>query len=93
MMLVFIPRKQGGSGSIRDLASDHYDRVIKFRKDCLFAVVEAAHFGGYTTHRSAEAAISASIKSDCSHAIIDRDGFILEVNHRDQLVRTGGRVN
>lgn len=59
-----IPQKISGTGSIHDLASEHFDRVIRFAPGCRFAVVLAAYYGGkgYTTHRTMNAAIKQSSK-------------------------------
>ncbi len=75
-----IPQKMSGTGSIHDLASEHYDRDIKFPEGAIYAVVLADYYGGrgYTTHKTAGAAIKSSKSSnqhnDYSHAIIDIDG-------------------
>ncbi len=66
-----------GTGSIHDLASQHYDRELKFPAGTEYAVITASYYGGkgYTTHKTAQAAIIASRRmSDYSHAIIDSDG-------------------
>lgn len=84
-----IPQKMSCSGSIHDIASDLYDREIKFTKGCKFAVVLSSYYGGkgYTTHKTEEAAIRASrANNDYSHAIIDTYGSQYDVNY-DQLVR------
>jgi hypothetical protein len=72
-----IPRKMSGTGSIHDIASDMFDRRIVFAPGCKYAVVLSSYYGGkgYTTHKTAEAAISASRRHrDYSHRIIDIDG-------------------
>ena len=72
-----IQQKMSGTGSIHDIASDQYDREIRFGPDCQYAVVLASYYGGkgYTTHSSADAAIAASRRvRDYSHEIIDING-------------------
>lgn len=89
MTTLTIPKKMSGTGSIHDLASEHFDRDIKFGKDCKYAVVTASYYGGkgYTTHKTAEAAIKASrALGDYSHAILDADGNHYAV-HYGELVR------
>lgn len=84
-----IPQKMSGTGSIHDIASEHYDRDIVFQAGCIYAVVCASYYGGkgYTTHRSEGAAIRASRQlSDYSHAIIDADGNQY-ADYGDRLVR------
>ena len=76
-MIYTIPKKMSGSGSIHDAASDTQDRRIDFCNGGKFAVVLASYYGGkgYTTHRTAEAAASASKASKhYSHTIIDASG-------------------
>ena len=65
------------SQDIHNISSDLEDREIKFANDCQFAVVLASYYGGkgYTTHRTEEAAITASRRnSNYSHKIIDTKG-------------------
>lgn len=84
-----IPQKMSNSGSIHDIASDMFDRDIVFAPGCKFAVVLASYYGvnGYTTHKTAEAAISASRRnSEYSHRIIDADGNEYDA-HYDRLVK------
>ena len=72
-----IPKKMSGTGTIHDIASDQYDRDIIFGPGCKFAVVLAAYYGGrgYTTHRTAAAAIAADRRlKGYSRAIIDDSG-------------------
>ena len=91
MITYTIHQKMSNSGSIHDIASDMYDREIKFAKDCKYAVVLSSYDGGkgYTTHKTEGAAIRASRSvSDYSHAIIDADGNEYEVDYYDgRLVR------
>lgn len=77
MITYIIPQKISNSGTIHDLASDMYDREIRFPEGSRYAVVFAAYYGGkgYTTHRTQAAAIKASKKDrQYSHRIIDADG-------------------
>jgi len=79
-----IKKKQSSSGSIHDLASDTKDRDIIFRDGCVYAVVTASFYGGkgYTTHKTQDAAISASrrlTKLGYSHEIIDSSGCSYDV--------------
>jgi len=87
MKTLIIPQKMSGTGSIHDLASDLFDREIKFPKGSKYAVVLAAYYGGkgYTTHRTEAAAIKASkANDDYSHAIIDDAGneYLIEPTWR-----------
>jgi len=87
-----IPQKMSNTGSIHDIASDCYDREIKFAPGCQYAVILASYYGGkgYTTHRTLEAALRASHKvSDYSHAIIDTDGNFYDDDYF-QLIRREG---
>ena len=79
-----IPAKQSNTGSIHDIA-DTSDRVIKFGKDCIYAVVLSSYYGGkgYTTHKTEEAAIKkcrSLSQNNWSHAIIDITGNSYTVN-------------
>lgn len=77
MRKYIIAQKMDGTGSIHDLASDQYDRVIKFRAGCYYAVVLASYYGGrgYTTHKTLAAAMRASGKlKDYSRVIINDMG-------------------
>lgn len=70
-----IKRKMSGTGSIHGLASDLYDREIKFRKGTKYAVVLSSYYGNlYTTHKTAKAAAQKSLRVKQSHVIIDSDG-------------------
>lgn len=76
-MKYIIERKQSGTGTIHDLASDQFDREISGRGK--FAVVLAAFYGGrgYTTHQTEQAVIrqAAQIaKQGYSYQIIDERG-------------------
>lgn len=72
-----IPQKMSNSGTIHDLASDMFDRDIVFAHGCKYAVVLASYYGGkgYTTHRTAAAAVRAYNKTrGFSRAILDSNG-------------------
>jgi len=77
MTTITITAKMSNSGTIHDLASDMFDRVIEFRAGTRYAVIIAAYYGGkgYTTHRTEGAAAAESRRqADYSHAIIDCEG-------------------
>lgn len=77
MTIYTIEQKMSNTGSIHDLASDNYDRDIRFPAGHKYAVVLAASYGGkgYTTHYTAEAAAKESRQqSKWSHSIIDLCG-------------------
>jgi hypothetical protein len=83
MKKVIIPQKQNNTGSIHDIASEHFDREIKFPKGAKFAVVLASYYGGegYTTHASESATIQADRRqSEYSRQIIGVDGWIYDVD-------------
>lgn len=83
-----IKQKMSGTGSIHDIASDLYDRVIEFRGRAQYAVVPAAYYGmRHTTHATAQAAIRQSKKiGDYSHSIIDAYGHEMII-YNDELFR------
>lgn len=77
MIKYTIPQRMSGTGSIHDMCSQHYDRVIAFSAGCAYAVVLADYYGikGYSTHRTVAAAIAASNRHrGYSHTIIDTAG-------------------
>lgn len=83
MKKVIIPQKMSGTGTIHDIASQHYDREIKFPKGAQFAVVLASYYGGkgYTTHASESATIQADKRQgEFSRQIIGVDGWLYEVD-------------
>lgn len=88
-----IPAKMSNSGTIHDIAAE-YDRDVVFAPGAKYAVVLASYYGGkgYTTHKTAAAAIAASHrKRDYSHEIIDEDGvrYTIESDYwDDKLVVT-----
>lgn len=91
MKKVIIPQKQSNSGTIHDIASQHYDREIKFPKGAQYAVVLASFYGGdeYTTHKSEAATIQADRRQkNYSRQIIGVDGWVYYVSY-DELVRDG----
>lgn len=86
--VVVIPRKMSGTGTIHDLASEHWDRNIRFAPGCKYAVVLASYYGGkgYTTHRTEPAAIAASRRNrEYSHQIVDINNNELTING-DRLI-------
>lgn len=88
-----IEQKMSGTGSIHDIASDLYDRDIRFAGGCTYAVVCASYYGGkgYTTHRSGAAAIVASRRlGEYSRQIIDQGGRTYSIDG-DRLVLDGGQ--
>jgi hypothetical protein len=83
-----IPAKQSNTGTIHDLARQDESRSVRFALGCQFAVVLASFYGGkgYTTHKTAQAAIRASRKVKAySHEIIDCAGnrLIVESGYSD----------
>ncbi len=78
MKKIIIPQKQSNTGSIHDIASQNYDREIKFPKGAQYAVVLASYYGGkgYTTHASKSATIQANKRqSEFSRQTIGVDGW------------------
>lgn len=83
MQIVTIPQKMSGTGTIHDIASQHYDREIKFPKGAKYAVVLADYYGGkgYTTHQSESATIQADKRNrEYSRQIIGVDGWVYYVD-------------
>jgi hypothetical protein len=78
MKVYTIEQKMSGTGNIHDIASEHYDREIKFRRGTKFAVVLASYYGDhYSTHKTKDAAAEMSARQTrlgVSHKIIDTDG-------------------
>ena len=77
MIKYIIKQKMSGTGTIHDIASEHYERVIKFPQGSQYAVVLAAYYGGkgYTTHKT-ECTTIAQVKKidEFSREIIDHIG-------------------
>ena len=90
MKTLEIKQKMSITGSIHDLASQDFDRQIKFRAGTLFAVVESSYYGGngYTTHKTEEATAVASHRNSSSHQIIDFNGVVFTACGA-RLVATG----
>lgn len=89
MKIVTIPQKMSGTGSIHDIASQHYDREIKFPKGSHYAVVLADYYGGkgYTTHKTESATVEADKRNrKYSRQIIGVDGWTYYVSY-DELAR------
>ena len=87
MTIYTIEQKMSNSGSIHDLASDNYDREIRFPAGHKYAVVLAASYGGkgYTTHRTPEAAAKESrYQSTWSHSVIDQSGNYYRLEYTSQ---------
>jgi len=58
-----IPRKSSGTGSIHDLASEHYDRDIEGPGD--YAVIYPDYYrGGYMTYATAREAAQKALDLD-----------------------------
>jgi hypothetical protein len=79
MLVYTIKKKQSGTGSIHDIASDQFDREICFTSGTRYAVVLASYYGGrgYTTHKTAESAAKMSnrqVRDGYSHVVIDYRG-------------------
>ncbi len=88
MQSYIIKQKMSNSGSIHDIASNMYDREIKFNGDTQYAVVLASYYGGkgYTTHCTQESACRMAHKRrGYSYEIIDTNGRMY-VACNDQLV-------
>lgn len=81
MKTVTIPQKMSGTGTIHDLASQHFEREIKFREGQKFAIVLASYYGDgnmYWTTSTIERAIKLhEKKGEYSHAIMDDNGNII----------------
>jgi hypothetical protein len=82
MVIVRIPRKMSGTGSIHDLASDLADRDIEFPAGTKYAVVLPAYYGrgvcgAESFHHSAKAALTATKKLvEFQPVIIGCDGLV-----------------
>lgn len=81
---VVIEQKMSGTGTIHDLASEHFDRQIEFGKDGQYAIVLAAYYGNgnnYYIAKSKQEAIDLHERhNEFSHAIIDRDGEPISID-------------
>ena len=69
-----IEQKMSGTGSIHDIASEQFDRVIEFRGAAKYAVVLAAYYGGkgYTTQATEESACRQAHK-------LSKQGYIYKI--------------
>jgi hypothetical protein len=87
MKVYTIKQKSTGTGTIYDIASDQFDRKIKFRSGTRYAVVLAAYYGCnlYTTHKTEDSAITQSKKTSDAHIVMDSEGTIYLVDG-DSLV-------
>ena len=82
MSVYTIQQKPSNTGSIHDLASDHFDREIVFAPGCKYAVVLASYYGGkgYTTHKTEISAIKAAKRlTGYSYGVIDCHGNGLSI--------------
>ncbi len=94
MKKVIIPQKMSEIGTIHDIASQHYDREIKFPKGAKYAMVLSSYYGGkgYTTHQSDSATIQADKRNrEYSRIIIGVDGWSyyvdMSASYDGELVR------
>ena len=73
---VLIPQRQSGTGTIHDIASDHYDDELLFEGLERYAVTFAAHYRMSPIYCETldHARESQAELSDYSSVIIDRDG-------------------
>jgi hypothetical protein len=79
---IIIEQKISGTGTIHDLASEHYDREIVFEDGDEYAIVLAAYYGNNVYYIASDGYAAADIsrrEQEYSHAIIDRNG-----NHMDR---------
>lgn len=78
MTTVTIEQKMSGTGTIHDLANQHFDREIVFGEGDKYAIVLAAYYGDgnmyYTASSKEEALRIHEEKREWSHGIIDRNG-------------------
>lgn len=76
MKQIVISQKMSGTGTIHDLESEHYERVVRFRGYTRYAIVFAAYYNrkSITTSCPEKAAKLSAKYSDYSHAVIDSDG-------------------
>ena len=78
MKTLTIPQKQSNTGSIHDLASEHFARDIRFCGAARYAVVRAAYYGGkgYRTACTEQAAcnLARTYGKGSSYEIMDSDG-------------------
>ena len=83
MKTIRIPQKRSSTGSIHDIASDSYDRIIKFRKGCHYAVILSSYYGdSYRTYQTADALIAdKNYRGDYSCSIIDSCGNTYDINY------------
>ena len=91
MKKVIIPQKMSGTGSVHDIASQHFVREIKFPKGARYAVVLASSYGGkgYTTHATESATVQADRRNkEFSRQIVGSDGYWYEI-YDDKLIKSG----
>ena len=89
MKTLTIPQKQSNTGSIHDLASEHFARDIRFCGAARYAVVRAAYYGGkgYRTACTEQAAcnLARTYGKGYSYEIMDSAGAIYAADH-DRLI-------
>jgi len=74
---VTIEAKMSGTGTIHDIASEHFDRDIVFGENDEYAIVLAAYYGNniyYTATDGYEAVEIIEREKEFSMMVIDRDG-------------------
>ena len=73
-----------GTGTIHDIASEHFDREIKFPKGHEYALVLASYYGGgglYYTAKTPKGLLRLLDRhGEFSHVIMDSDGDYIDVD-------------
>lgn len=90
MTKVIIPQKMSGTGTIHDLASDLYDREIRFRKNTPYAVVLPSYYNCSPRLAKTEKGAIRLLKLERergyeSVAVIDSQGNTL-IDYADRLI-------
>ena len=90
MKTIIIPAKMSNTGSIYDIASQHYDIEIPMPDNFIYVVILPSYYNaGYTRHKSAGAAIRQYKKLSRDGyqgvTILNRDGKEMIVNFNDEL--------
>jgi len=93
MKTLIINQKMSGTGTIHDIASQHYAREIYFKKGEKYTVVLASYYGDISTnHKTSGAAAKKSAllcKRGCeSHEILDPNGDFYTALDGDLVKRT-----
>ena len=90
MKMVVISQKGTGTGTIHDIQSEHYDRIVFFEDDHAYAIVLADHYNDDDdrTYKTAQDVIDASSElSSYSHMILDdRGNTYVSIDNRLMLV-------